>query len=206
MNEPKVSVRERRTIPLELRVQRSADGKAKIVGYAAKFNSLSEDLGGFREVIAPGAFKGVLDNDVRGLFNHDPNFVLGRTTAGTARMSEDADGLMIEIDPPETEQARTVITAIERGDVTGQSFSFQLPPYPDGRIWEENEKGELTRTITRIDRLFDFGPVTFPAYPDTDVSMRSLESALTEGRAALKEKAAPDFSVMRKRIDLEASR
>jgi HK97 family phage prohead protease len=197
--------RERRTYPLELTVQRDADGKVKIVGYAARFNVLSEDLGGWKERISAGAFSDVLKDDCRGLFNHNPDIVLGRTTAGTARMKQDDKGLYIEIDPPDTEQARGVITAIERGDVTGQSFTFQLPPMPEGRVWEEDGTGLLVRTITRVARIWDFGPVTFPAYPDTDVSVRSKEEALAEAQELLaREQPAPDFSMLRRRLELQA--
>lgn len=204
---------ERRTLPLELAIER-AEGKAtKIVGYAARFNTLSEDLGGWREEIAPGAFASVLEDDVRALFNHDPNFPLGRSTAGTLKLKEDDRGLKIEVEVPDTEQARMVVTAIERGDVTGQSFSFLLPP-EGGRTWRELD-GMYIRTVTKVMRLYDVGPVTFPAYPDTDVAVRSLEpgvafraagdavddAVLAEARAAC---VRPNFDVMRKRLDLAA--
>lgn len=207
MSEPvTMPARERRTVPLELRIER-ADGKAKIVGYAARFNKLSEDLGGWRETIAAGAFSDVLKDDVRGLFNHDANWPLGRSTAGTLKLSQDSKGLSIEIEPPDTEQARTVITAIERGDVTGQSFSFTLPPMPEGRVWEEDEDGNLTRTITKVARLYDVGPVTFPAYPDTDVSLRSVDATLQEARSVLAEKpdASASMAARRRRLDLLAA-
>jgi HK97 family phage prohead protease len=199
-------LRESRTVPLELRIERS-EGKTKIVGYFARFNSLSEDLGGYKELIAPGAFAGVLKDDVRALFNHDPNIVLGRSTAGTLLIKEDAHGGWMELEPPDTEQGRSLIVAIERGDVTGQSFTFSLPPMPEGRIWEEDEQGNLTRTITRVSKLWDVGPVTFPAYPETDVALRSADDAVAEARAVLGEReiALPNFGNMRKRLDLAAS-
>ena len=93
---------ERRQFPMtEIRVSRATDDSAPMLaGHAAVFNTLSEDLGGFREIIAPGAFtKTLKDADVRALFNHDRNIVLGRNIAGTLRLAEDKNGLAIEIDP-----------------------------------------------------------------------------------------------------------
>ena len=99
---------ERRTIDaVELRF--AADEPAKLVGHAALFNNVSPDLGGFRERIKPGAFTDSLANDdIRALFNHDPNWLLGRSSAGTLRLSLDSVGLRYEIDPPETQQGKTV--------------------------------------------------------------------------------------------------
>ena len=163
---------ERRVFPVEVRVKRDADGKPQIVGHAAVFDSLSEDLGGFREKIAPGAFKRALkeQQDVRALFNHDPNVVLGRTKNGTLRLEEDDDGLLSEIDPPDTQVARDLMVSMERGDVDQMSFGFVTKKDE----WEETEGGDI-RTLLDVD-LYDVSPVTFPAYPDTDVAVRSHEA------------------------------
>ena len=98
----------------------------KINGYGAVFDSPSENLGWsteLREEIDPHAFDGVLASnpDVRGLFNHDSNFVLGRTTAGTMRLSVDARGLAYEIDPPDTQFARDLMVSMRRGDIPGRA-------------------------------------------------------------------------------------
>lgn len=158
----------------EVRMEPGQEGEpAKIVGYAAKFNSRSQNLGGFVEVIAQGAFDEVLEDDVRGLFNHDRNFVLGRRAAGTLRLEVDEVGLRYEITVPDTQTIRDLVLApIQRGDVTGSSFAFRVPS--DGANWDEDEDGMVVRTITRFSRLLDVGPVTYPAYLDTEASARSL--------------------------------
>src|SRR5437764_788576 len=111
---------ERRAFVVEGLAVETRDGKPPLIrGHAAVFNSLSEDLGGFREQIAPGAFaEAIGKDDVRALFNHDPNFVLGRSAAKTLRLAEDMRGLAIEIDAPETPTIRDLVLApIARGDV-----------------------------------------------------------------------------------------
>jgi len=169
---------ERRYIPVsDLKVERRSDGyeKPKISGYAAVFGKWSEDLGGFREKIAPGAFtKALKGSDPRALFNHDANHVLGRQSAGTLILKEDKKGLFMEIDPPDTQCARDLMVSIDRGDITQQSFGFYLAA--EGDEWAEDKKtGAITRTITEVEELLDVSPVTYPAYPDTDVALRSLD-------------------------------
>lgn len=160
--------------PLEFR---EADGKTTIAGYAAVFNRetvIGGGTWGFREQIAPGAFDEALGrDDVRALFNHNPDILLGRTASGTLRLSVDKKGLRYEVDLPDTAQARDVRTLIQRGDVSGSSFAFRVED--EGAQWDETEvkKGKLPlRTITRAE-LFDVSPVTYPAYPQTSVSARS---------------------------------
>lgn len=138
----------------------------KIYGYAAVFNSLSEDLGGFREVIAPGAFSETLDADVRALWNHDANFVLGRTKSGTLRMFEDDHGLRVEIDPPES--AEWIMDSMKRGDVDQMSFGFRVIS-DDWKMQDE----QVIRTLEKVS-LFDVSVVTYPAYPATDAAVRGL--------------------------------
>lgn len=141
-----------------------------IVGHAAVFNRMSEDLGFFREKIEPGAFKQTLadKDDVRALFNHDPNNVLGRSTAGTLRLKEDDEGLRVEIDPPDTQLARDLMVSIDRGDVSQMSFGFETRKDE----WDHSDKQNPVRTLVDV-KLYDVSPVTFPAYPDTDVAARA---------------------------------
>ena len=144
-------------------------GRQKIAGHAAVFNSLSEDLWGFREKISPGAFKNALaKSDIRALLNHDPNFVLGRTKNGTLRVREDETGLAVEIDPPETGWADDLLVSIGRGDISQMSFAFRV-----GEDAWETVDGINIRTIISFDEIFDVSPVTYPAYPETDVSLRA---------------------------------
>jgi HK97 family phage prohead protease len=178
---------------IEIRADLKKPGGSTIVGlrgYAAKFNVLSENLGGFREQITPGAFDDVLKDDVRALFNHDPNIILGRTAAGTLRVFQDDTGLGYEVEMPDTPQARSLVTSIERGDVSQSSFAFRVAR-PDGDEWVEDEKtGAITRTIKKFARLYDVSPVTYPAYPDATVGMRALEAWRGERAATIAAQAA----------------
>jgi HK97 family phage prohead protease len=147
------------------------DGGAQptIAGHAAVFNSLSEDLWGFREKIAPGAFgEALTKSDIRALLNHDPNYVLGRTTNGTLRAWEDDTGLAVEIDPPRTRWAGDLLVSIGRGDISQMSFAFRVGEEEWGEV-----DGVKERTILSFDEIFDVSAVTYPAYPETDVSVRA---------------------------------
>jgi uncharacterized protein len=165
-------MREQRTFDVsELRIKRE-DEKRKIVGHAAVFNVMG-DGGWFREKIAPGAFASSINtDDVRALFNHDPNFVLGRNRAGTLKLSEDDRGLKIEIEPPDTQVARDLMVSLERGDISQMSFGFEV--IKDS--WERSTEGNNLdiRTLEKV-RLWDVSPVTFPFYKETDVAVRSHE-------------------------------
>lgn len=174
----------------EIRVSR-ASGTPKIIGHAAVFNSDSEFMG-FIERVAPGAFRqSITKDDVRALFNHDSNHVLGRNRAGTLRMTEDDIGLKIEIDPPDTQFARDLMVSMERGDINQMSFGFITRK----DSWDYS--GDVVvRTLQEVD-LFDVSPVTFPAYPATDVAVRSMEKWKAEQK--------PEFNsveLKRKKLDL----
>lgn len=152
----------------------SADGKG-ITGYAAVFKQLSEDLGGFREMVMPGAFDRCLRGgpDVRCLFNHDPNVVLGRTKSGTLRLSADGNGLKFNCDIPDTQAGRDVRESIRRGDIDQCSFGF----FVNGQNWREEKDAagnpQTIRELTDVE-LLDVSPVTYAAYPQTSVSARLL--------------------------------
>jgi len=162
--------RETRSFPFEAEIRTDGDGE-RIVGYAAVFNALSEEMFGFREIIRRGAFKKTIqESDVRALFNHDPNFVLGRNKSGTLTLSEDDKGLRIEIDPPTTQIVRDlVMEPMRRGDIDQMSFGFRA--VKDG--WTK-ENGKDVRELLEV-QLFDISPVTFPAYPQTEVSVRNID-------------------------------
>ena len=162
---------ERRSFAIDgLEIREGGEDKSPtIVGHAAVFGSLSKDLGGFREIIAPGAFDGHEDMDVRALFNHSPDMVLGRNKAGTLRLTQDETGLRVEIDPPDTTFANDLLVSMRRGDIDQMSFGFRTI----NDKWETVD-GEDIRTLEKVE-LFDVSPVVFPAYTDTDVAVRSLE-------------------------------
>lgn len=152
------------------------DGKRVITGYGARFNAPSQvlrtDKGDpFIETIRPGAFrKAIEEADVRGLFNHNPNFLLGRRASGTLRLREDDAGLAYEIDAPDTSYARDLAVSLDRRDVSGSSFSFAVVDDE----WSEREDGMLLRELRAV-HLFDVGPVVFPAYRATSATVRSLD-------------------------------
>lgn len=167
-------------------IRARGEGKDRVIyGYAAVFDSPSEDLGGFVEVIKPGAFTRALREaqDVRCLFNHDPNKVLGRSASKTLTLTEDRKGLYFECRMPETKDAADVLALIERQDVSGCSFRFSVNrsgATPGARWVFTNVPGTPDiRQILDVD-LIDVGPCTDPAYPATEVSSRDYASARAE--------------------------
>lgn len=172
---------ERRYIPLadggELTIE-ERDGEApKIRGIAPPWDSLSVDLGGFREKFAPTAFDKVLSKkrlDVPLLFNHDDSKILARTTNGTLRIEKSDKGLAYEAEPVATPTAAEVVTLIRSKTIFGSSFAFTASP--KGETWEEDERGNVTRTIVEASGLFDVSPVTRAAYGGSSVGLRSLSA------------------------------
>lgn len=167
---------------LELRAR--GGNTPRLEGYAAVFDSPSEDLGGFVEYVRPGAFKrSLLSNraDPMALVHHLPHLVLGRRSAGTLRLSEDTKGLQFEVDLPDTGTARDLLVSVERGDIRGASFAFTIAP--QGDRW--NVQGDLvTRDLLDVD-LHEITITPTPAYPDTEVARRALASLSTPHRVAL---------------------
>lgn len=142
----------------------------RIFGYAALFNSLSQDLGGYREIIDRGAFKKTLQEaDIRALFNHDPNYVLGRNKAGTLKLEEDEIGLKIACAPPDTQWANDLLASMKRGDINQMSFGFQIIK----EDWSQ-QNNEIVRSLKEV-RLFDISCVTYPAYTETSAVVRSID-------------------------------
>lgn len=153
---------EQRTIDVDVQ---DIDTRGRtLVGYAAVYNAVSEDLGGFTERIAPGAFGNVLDADVRALLNHDPNQVLGRTRSGTLRLHDEQRGLRFEIDIPDSPLGENVRASVARGDIDGASFRFTV----DRDSWD----GDL-RTVESVRELKDITVATFGAYPAASVELRT---------------------------------
>jgi len=178
---------ERRAFDAGLEVRAGEDGAPVIAGHAAIFNKLSVMLWGFREKIAPGAFADSLEDDVRALWQHLTHEVLGRTKADTLRLWEDSKGLVFENDPPDTQTGRDAVTLIKRRDVDQMSFGFYVLPGDDE--WEEDENGLLIRTINKA-QLIEVSPVTWAAYPDTEVGLRAMYGAKPEIPAGLRGQGA----------------
>ena len=148
-----------------------AKAGARIEGYAARFDALSEDLGGFRETIASGAFSRSLNGgkDVLALWDHDSRQPLGRLSAGTLSLREDAQGLWFSIDAPDTTFGRDALVSVGRGDVTGASFGFRTLKDE----WSQDENGAPLRRLIDLE-LLEVTITPFPAYPDTSVARRAL--------------------------------
>src|SRR5918995_4820561 len=162
---------EQRTIDVDVE---SIDTRGRTLhGYAAVYNVESEDLGGFRERIAPGAFRSVLDADVRALLNHDPSQVLGRTKSGTLRLFDEPRGLRFEVDLPDSPLGENVREAVRRKDIDGASFRFTV----DRDSWQ----GDL-RTVETVRELKDVTVATFGAYPAASVELRTRNTDAAEER------------------------
>ncbi|MDT2850172.1 HK97 family phage prohead protease [Vagococcus carniphilus] len=143
------------------------DGGHVLSGYASVFNSKTTIHEGLEEVISPGAFSNAISNnsDVRCLFNHSWDSVLGRTRSGTLKLEEDKKGLKFEVELPDTTLANDLIKSIERGDIDQCSFGF----WPTKEVWDYDSNPVL-RTIESVE-LYDVSIVTLPAYADTEVSL-----------------------------------
>jgi HK97 family phage prohead protease len=195
---------ERRVLNFELRAEPGAEDKpAKIVGHASVFDQPT-DLGWFIETVKPGAFaKTIAEDDIVALFNHNPDHVLGRNTARTLSLAEDHTGLYMEIMPPDTQLARDLTTSIKRGDIKGASIGFMV----GARLIRDDDDGNMYRDLIEV-KLFDVSPVTFPAFPTTDVSVRSLEAlaAYEISGAARKEPAPLEAEDWKWQLDLRRRR
>lgn len=167
---------ERRALALsgvEVRAAANDGDPIGFTGHAALFDSrtwIGPKKWGFWEQVRSGAFtKSISESDVRFLINHDPNLVLARNKADTLTLSEDDDGLLTVADMAPTTYARDLAISMERGDVTQMSFAFETVRDE----WETLDDGDEVRTIVEA-KLWDVSVVTFPAYDDTDASLRSV--------------------------------
>jgi hypothetical protein len=149
---------------------RARNEKRTIGGYAAKFNTISQNLGGFVETINPTFFnqsRGDSWPDVLARYNHDDNMLLGTTAAGTLRLDVDQTGLIYEVDPPQSRS--DIVELVERGDVQKSSFAFRV--FEDD--WGMSDQGFPQRSLI-AGHLVDVAPVNTPAYLDTSAGLRSL--------------------------------
>jgi HK97 family phage prohead protease len=212
---PKLPNRESRSLSASVEIRAADDSESPPIvrGYAAKFNTESENLGGenwqFREIIMPGAFDDVLKDDVRALLNHESSAILARSKNGEGSLTigTDAVGLFYEFEAPDTQIGRDLVTSLKRGDIDQSSFSFTVSQ--EGQEWEETQEGDgptlAVRTINKVKRLYDVSPVTYPAYPDATVALRSLEEfRKEEDPAPTQEPPNEDHSVKhwQRRADL----
>jgi HK97 family phage prohead protease/HK97 family phage major capsid protein len=150
-----------------IEVRESDSDDMMLEGYAAVYNS-ETDLGHFREVIRPGAFDDVLENDVRALINHDPNLILGRTTNGTLELSVDERGLKYKVKLGDQQYAKDFYESVKRGDISQSSFAFTI----DKQSWNEER---TVRSVDKVRQLLDVSPVTYPAYAAATVQARDQQ-------------------------------
>ncbi len=184
---------------VEIRSLPEEDGGGAIIsGTAIPYNSESEEMYGFREIVAPGAFKGSLGNDIRCLWNHDTGKPLGRTTNGTLTLRDTESGLAYECKLPETSWGKDARESISRGDVTGMSFGFRVLQdewaYP-------KDSDIVVRTILEAE-LFEVSPVTFPAYPESVAEARNKLGE--EGRKKAQESRGIPLEIYVKRLEILA--
>lgn len=139
-------------------------------GHASVFGQVA-DIGPHYEQIGPNAFRSALsspDADVRALFNHDPNLLLARQSSGTLKLGVDSEGLLFRLELPNTTAGNDVLELAERGDLNGASFAF-VP----GTVERSMFNGKRMLTHTEVRMLIDVSPVTFPAYTEASVTLRS---------------------------------
>ena len=151
----------------------NAKGKRGIEGAGIVFNSKTK-ISWFYESILPEAVSdALLKSDIRALFNHDSNWVLGRVPAGTLELRKTPQGVYYYFDAPDTQAGNDVLVNVGLRNVTGSSFSFAIAK--GGDRWEDLPGGLTLRTVTKIEKIWDLGPVVFPAYEDTTAALRSYE-------------------------------
>jgi HK97 family phage prohead protease len=176
-------------------VRAVGNGPKAIIGRPIVFNSLSEDLGGFRELVQPGAI--TYSDDLRADFDHDSKYILGTRSKGTLSISEDAAGVCMEANPPDTQWARDLAVSIERGDIEHGSFAFRV--LPGGQKWSE-QNGETIRTLTNI-LVSRVSVVSDPAYTATSLQVRSISEVLAE-RTEPDSNGSVDADLLRRKLEL----
>ncbi|WOQ72338.1 HK97 family phage prohead protease [Bacillus stratosphericus] len=153
-----------------LKATEETDKGRMITGYALKFGTRSQNLGGFIETIEKRALQNADMSDVRALIDHDPSKILGRTKAGTLKLTVDDIGLRFELSLPNTQYANDLYENLRLGNISNCSFGFHLAK--NGDSFKRDEKSGLPlRSLTNISRITDVSIVTYPAYEDTDVSI-----------------------------------
>jgi HK97 family phage prohead protease len=177
---------------------RSGEGEkpAEAEGHFLVFDERVQIMPGYYEEIASTALDNVMDDDVRVLFNHDENKILARTKAKpepTATIDKDDKGGIVRWSFPKTTYADDLRESMKRGDVSQMSFAFRVKKVE----WTDFENGDVLRRITEFEKLYDVSPVTFPAYPTTDVALRSMQDHKKE----IEQSRQPvDFSMKEKHI------
>ena len=170
---------EERTYEIQNLETRSDSDEPILSGRFVAYNDIYQVWEGATESIAPGAFRNSISQDVRALYNHNHDIVLGRTSSGTLTLEDRADGLWgtVKINKNDSD-AMNAYERIKRGDVTGCSFGFNIKSETE----ERKADGTVHWTITEVDPLFEVSAVTFPAYEATHVSARGRDLENIEKR------------------------
>jgi HK97 family phage prohead protease len=170
----------------ELRASTSADG-TRIVSGIIPYGSLSDDLGGFREVISPGAFESALTPgaDVCAFRDHDSSILLGRTKSKTLQLTDSPQGLRFICKLPATTQAADLAESIDRGDLDSNSFGFRVNK--GGDKWTTDASGNVLRTLNSVE-LLEISPCSMPAYSASSVSIRTAPSEIRSKLATIEKR------------------
>jgi len=182
----------------EIETRKTPEGKMIVTGYAAVFESLSVPLWGFREKIRAGAFKNTIsasDNNIRALWNHNRDYVLGSTGNGSLKLKEDDKGLRFELNIADTQIGRDGFVSIERRDVDGMSFSFNAVK----QEWDETDPQNVVRTLIEVD-CQEISPTAFPAYQDTSISARTAKDDYAEYQESIKRQREQSDNDIRSRM------
>ena len=190
-----MSILEKRSYSFDVLASETGDGEKIITGRPIVYNSRT-NLGEFDEIIDGGSLDNADLTDIRFLVNHDTSMIpLARSRRNngnsTMKLTPDADGLnldFVKLDTENNSDARSLYSAVSRGDVTGMSFMF----FVDGERWENLESDHPTRHITAISRVLEVSAVTWPAYDSTEIYARSEHSALENAKSVL-EKARSEY-------------
>jgi HK97 family phage prohead protease len=196
--------REQRSFPCSAKLELRAgdNGQQRLTGYFIEWEQKSNPIWGyFREKFAKGAFRNLDSPDICALWQHDQRQPLARQSAGTLILQEDSVGVRFDFEvDPEISWHRDAIRSIQRGDVTQMSFMFTVPWEEGAEIWDESDPSMPVRTVHKAD-LYEISPVTWAAYPQTTVGVRSAEEVF-ESFAGRRNKPARDISLLRKKLDL----
>jgi HK97 family phage prohead protease len=188
---------EQRSYQTELRL--AGDNGRSITGCAIVYNSRSEDLGGFVEIVSPGALaKTLAASRIKLLFDHDSGHVLGSIQAKTLSLTDTERGLEFQCDPPETTWANDLLVSLNRGDINQCSFGFNVV----NDKWEK-VNGVMVRTLQEID-VFEISIVAFPAYPASSVSVRSkdeFQKAVDAFKATSDQETPADADAIQQQLD-----
>lgn len=168
-----------RTLSQSVEVRSDEEEQMSVTGYALKFDTWSNDLGGFRETVSAKALEDTPLEDVRALFNHDPQKVLGRTSNESLKLEVDKVGLRFELELPNTTYARDLYENLKLGNIDKCSYGFRVGANGD-EVRFNKDKNLYERTVNAISKLAEISVVSFPAYEDTIVSVRSVDEAIKE--------------------------